>query len=200
MRLVELWRYPVKSLGGERLDEAELTAKGIPGDRRWALRGPGVKPVVGPNASAKQFDRLLMASARLERGRPVITLPPGAGSLSEWLGAEVRLHEGEGAHFDSRPLHLVTTASLRHGDVRRFRPNLVVEGEGEQGWLGRTLRVGAALLRVVKPTMRCVMITHAQPGLPRDPSLLKAVGGALGVYAEVLEPARVKAGQSCVLL
>jgi uncharacterized protein YcbX len=34
----ELWRYPVKSMGGERLDACELGADGVPGDRGWALR------------------------------------------------------------------------------------------------------------------------------------------------------------------
>jgi len=37
VRVVELWRYPVKSLQGERVDAADLTAQGLVGDRRWAL-------------------------------------------------------------------------------------------------------------------------------------------------------------------
>lgn len=200
MRLAELWRYPVKSMQGERLRSCELTRKGIPGDRRWALRGAAVKPLVGPNASAKQYGRLLEASARLIDGEPVITLPRGETTLSSWLGADLFLHDEEGAHFDSRPLHLVTTGSLSAGDVRRFRPNLVVKGEGELSWIGRRLRVGQAVLRIVKATRRCVMITRAQPGLPRDPSLMKACGGVLGVYAEVEEPGPAATGADVRLI
>jgi len=37
MRVAELWRYPVKSLQGERLDTADVGAQGLPGDRQWAL-------------------------------------------------------------------------------------------------------------------------------------------------------------------
>lgn len=200
MKLVELWRYPVKSMQGERLESAELTRKGIPGDRRWALRGTAVKPIVGPNASAKQYGRLLEASARLVDGEPVITLPKGEVELSSWLGADFVLHDEEGAHFDARPIHLVTTGSLSLGDVRRFRPNLVVEGEGELSWIGKRLQIGQALLRLVKPTERCVMITHPQPGLPRDPSLIKACGGVLGVYAEVERPGRAVTGSDVRLI
>lgn len=194
MRLAELWRYPVKSMQGERLQACDLTRKGIPGDRRWALRGQAVKPVVGPNASAKQYGRLLEASARIVEGEPVITLPDGEATLSAWLGADLALHDEEGAHFDDRPLHLVTTGSLSVGDVRRFRPNLVVEGQGELSWVGRRLKVGEAVLRIVKPTRRCVMITHPQPGLPRELSLIKTCEGVLGVYAEVEEPGRAATG------
>ena len=81
------------------------------------------------------------------------------------------------------PAPSVTDATLRRLaelapasriDVRRFRPNLVVEtgaapGFVEAGWVGARLRVGSALLELTVACPRCVMITHAFADLPRDP-------------------------------
>lgn len=198
MRVAALWRYPVKSLQGESLEEARLTRAGIPGDRRWAFRGPGVRPIVGPNASAKQYPELMLGKARLIGPREVeITWPNGVSPLKR-----LRLHRGAG-HFDSGVVHLVTTGSLRAlaADARRFRPNVVLEGEGEAGWLGRSVSIGAAVLRVKEVTRRCVMVTHPQPGLPRDLAVLKAVArDGFGVYAEVLKPGLVRVGDRATLL
>jgi len=59
-RIRELWRYPVKSMAGEPLDSALLTATGIPGDRAWALRDEAAAEIRG----AKKFPSLLRCSAR----------------------------------------------------------------------------------------------------------------------------------------
>ena len=94
----ELWRFPVKSMQGERIPEGELTARGIVGDRRYAARDA----TDGRVLSAKRYGRLLMASARTEAdGTVVITLPeagehraddPGIHAvLSGWLEHPCRL-------------------------------------------------------------------------------------------------------------
>jgi uncharacterized protein YcbX len=95
-----------------------------------------------------------------------------------------------GTFFDLAVLHLLTTstlASLRAAhpggdfDVRRYRPNVVVATSGggfaENAWVGRSLSFGSAGpgMAVTLSTMRCVMTTMAQPGLPRDLSLLQTV-------------------------
>src|SRR5262249_45760117 len=86
-----------------------------------------------------------------------------------------------GTYFDVTPIHLLTTASLaalgpaERFDVRRFRPNVLVETDAgteglvEAGWAGRTIRIGRVHLRGEMPTMRCVMVTLPQPDLPKDP-------------------------------
>jgi uncharacterized protein YcbX len=124
-----------------------------------------------------------------------------------------------GTYFDAYPLLLLTEASLRRMqrlapgsafDVRRFRPNLVLASEGtddafpELEWRGRKLRVGGAVLSVTIECPRCVMVTHPQAELPKDPAIMRALvreaGGALGVYASVEEPGPVAVGDAALVL
>jgi len=118
-----------------------------------------------------------------------------------------------GTFLDALPVHLLSTASLRamqqkhpagEWDVRRFRPTLLIEAEGdgfvEDAWIGSVVRVGDAELTVVAPTVRCVMTTRAQPGLDRDLEIVKSVNrdheSNLGVYAVVSRPGRVATGDT----
>ena len=93
MRVLELWRYPVKSLQGERLEEALVTPDGIDGDRRFAI----YDVATGFGLTARRQPQLLFASARLrEDGGAEITLPDGSiaaddAALSAWLGRPVEL-------------------------------------------------------------------------------------------------------------
>ena len=111
-------------------------------------------------------------------------------------------------HFDSSPIHLLTSASLEwlrsrlpesRIDERRFRPNLVVSsGQSELCWIGKILEIGEARLKVVEPTGRCGMTTFAQTDLPFDPKILRCIaqeaGEDFGVYAEVIQPGRISQG------
>jgi uncharacterized protein YcbX len=123
-----------------------------------------------------------------------------------------------GTYFDAFPLMLVTTASLRklqalapasRIDVRRFRPNLVVEVEDDEEflegrWGGRRLRIGDAVLALTVPCPRCVMITLPTADLPKDPAILRTVvregDQNLGIYASVETPAVVRRGDRVTLL
>ena len=98
MRLVRLWRYPVKSLQGEPLSEVELDPAGVRGDRCWGIRDENTGRIL----TARRAPQLLFASATLAAdGTPRIALPdgtrcdgPGAATdaaLSAWLGKPVRL-------------------------------------------------------------------------------------------------------------
>jgi len=118
-----------------------------------------------------------------------------------------------GTYFDALPVHLLTTASLRalerangaaRFDVRRFRPNFLIEPEGaaegfvESGWSGRRLRIGGATVAVEMPTPRCVMTTLPQDDLPKDPGVLRTIvreaGQNVGMYASVASPGTVAVG------
>ncbi|CAN5856075.1 MOSC domain-containing protein [soil metagenome] len=93
----ELWRFPVKSMQGERIDDGHLTERGLEGDRRYALRDA----TTGKVLSAKRVAPLLEAGARWAGDEVIITLPdgteveaadPGAdATLSSWLDRDVRL-------------------------------------------------------------------------------------------------------------
>jgi uncharacterized protein YcbX len=95
--VAELWRYPIKSMQGERVERIELGPGGSPGDRVLAVVDPAARKVL----SAKRYAELIMASARTDGDSIVLTLPSGDEfaaddpkvhvALSEWLGKDVRL-------------------------------------------------------------------------------------------------------------
>jgi MOSC domain-containing protein len=138
--------------------------------------------------------------------------------LSEILHREVRLTPfdqvaGE-RRRSGRALHLLTDASVRkirefypegEFDVRRFRPNLVVETTGdrdgflEEGWSEWTLAVGSQVrIRVEKPNKRCIVTTMRQGDLPSDDRILKTIAtknrSNLGVMCSVVRGGTVQAG------
>lgn len=227
MRVVGLWRYPVKSLRGEALAVADVVERGLVADRAWAVLDPDGK--IGSGKSSRRFramDGLLDLESALRGDEPVVRLPdgrelgPGAeldAALSAHVGRPVRLAaEGAVRHHDDGPVHVVTTASLRavaevvghEVPVARFRPNLLLDVDGsdaevELDWVGRVLTVGGVRLRVAAGMPRCVMVTMGQGPLGADGTVLKAVteltGGDLGVWCTVERPGRVAVGDDAVL-
>ncbi|WP_409329466.1 MOSC domain-containing protein [Trujillonella humicola] len=93
MRVAELWRFPVKSLQGQRVDAAEVGPEGLAGDRRWALFDTST----GMGLTARRVPDLLFASGRLTAdGGVEVVLPDGTATtddavLSAWLGRPVTL-------------------------------------------------------------------------------------------------------------
>ena len=122
----------------------------------------------------------------------------------------------EGTFFDCAVVHVLTTATLDRlrelypegrFEVRRFRPNVVVEtADGakdfvENAWIGRTLAIGEAVrLKINEPCPRCVMTTLPQGDLPKDPGILRTAAQYnqvhVGVYASVLRGGRVQRGDA----
>jgi uncharacterized protein YcbX len=118
-----------------------------------------------------------------------------------------------GTYFDAFPLLLITTATLdrlavatpvSRVDVRRFRPNVVIEtvpeltGYAEAAWSDRTLRVGGLEIAATIPCPRCVMVTHGFADLPRDPTILRAIvrdaDQNIGMYARPIDTGRIGVG------
>ena len=91
VQIAELWRYPVKSLQGERLDAVAVTSDGLEGDRQFAI----YDVESGLGLTARRVPELLFASARMRAdGTAKITLPDGSlaaddNMLSDWLGRSV---------------------------------------------------------------------------------------------------------------
>lgn len=123
-----------------------------------------------------------------------------------------------GTYFDVFDLHLISTATLAqlkaHNpagdfDVRRFRPNIVVDtvalkGFAENDWCGRTIRLGGVRLRALIPCVRCVMPTLPQAGgVAKDPSVLRTVvreaAQNVGIGLEVVTPGSLAIGDEVVI-
>lgn len=124
-----------------------------------------------------------------------------------------------GTYFDCWPLHLLTTASMQALarrlpdaviEVRRFRPNVLVEtvpgleGFVDAEWSGRNLRVGDAVVHLQAPAIRCVMTTRSQPGIPEDRRIMRTLVSEcaqnLGLYATVVAAGRVAPGDPVELV
>lgn len=227
--VLELWRYPVKSLLGEQLDLVDLEKRGVCGDRRFAVTDGSGK--IGSGKTTRRFRRLtglFDLHARTDGERTLVTLPDGRelnvgdprldAFLSRRYGDELRvLEESTISHHDAAPLHLLTTASLAwlqrqvpasRIDRRRFRPNILLEVAGEQPvedrWVGRRFTLGRAVLRILERTERCVMTINAQEELPKDPAVLRGVTQlndvCLGVLATVEEPGTVRLGDALMAI
>lgn len=157
MRVVELWRYPVKSMQGERVETADVGPAGLVGDRQWGV----VDLATGLTLTARREPRLLFAAARLTSADEVVVeLPDGSvadddAALSAWLGRDVALrragtpgtyeiaenfededgspwHQWEGpawSFHDSPNGHvsILSTGSIGAWEQRRFRGNVVAE-------------------------------------------------------------------------
>ncbi len=262
--IVSLWRYPVKSMMGEELNAADLTKRGLLGDRAYALLDTSdgkVASAKNPRKWPQLFDfRAALAKAPRDHAKvpPVhVTLPDGTiiasdqpdidQILSNILKREVKLEtalaeprtataeeywpdiEGldfrdtvtefglpDGTFFDCAVVHLLTTATINRlralypdgrFEIRRFRPNIVVEiahGEKdfvENSWVGQTLAIGDAVrLSITGPCPRCVMTTLPQGDLPKDSGILRTAAqhnrANVGVYASVLEGGRIRRGDA----
>ncbi len=228
-RVHALYRYPVKSLGGEALSEAYPGGRGLTDDRRWMLVDAGgrfisqrnypplakfraelvgedglrilriadeaviadvphARPATAPTTPVTVWDDTFYASlvsTDEELGRRLGV--PGARLV--YMNAQSSrpvdaryARAGETVSFaDGYPYLIATTGSLtdlsaRHGDaldVRRFRPNIVVETDrpfAEDAW--ESLKIGEHRFTVPKPCARCIMITHAPETGERDLSVL----------------------------
>jgi hypothetical protein len=220
-RIVELWRYPVKSMGAEALRSVEASWFGLAGDRRWAfVRNEAVQSDFPWLTIRQRSDMHRYLPAFTEPDRPdqsPTTVRTPAGSIYDVadpeLGDElyppgVRAIKQQRGIFDTFPMSIITTqtiASLGEAvdaqlDVQRFRPNFLVEANDatpfpEDRWVGCTLRIGGLRLRVDKRDGRCAVITVDPATTERNPDILRTVvkerQGCLGVYGTTVEPGTV---------
>lgn len=205
-----LWRYPVKTLAGEPLESAELTATGIPGDRIVQVRGPeGVRTsrrhhlLLGLRGTLRA-DGLPLVNGHPWDGPEALALVRGAAGVDSWLAADDGMER-----FDVLPLLVATDGAVAAfgRDVRRLRPNILiggVEGMDEVSWEGGVLHIGEALVGLDSLRGRCPMTTVDPDTLERDPEVLRDIGrrfrGRLALNAEVLRPGTIRLGDAVTLL
>jgi uncharacterized protein YcbX len=199
-----IWRYPIKSTGGELLDEVAVDARGLVGDRLYAVRDAEGR--FGSGKNTRRFRRmpgLLRLQSRYPEGAvtegPELLTPDGMPVPDPTVYVRRYLdrndvevaREDTVSHFDQLPLSLLTTATLDWAraavpgvpvDERRFRPNLLVRTPPgtpafvEDEWFGSTARVGNTLrIRFERSSERCVMTNEAQRDLPHSPLILRAI-------------------------
>ncbi|MCF3177584.1 MOSC N-terminal beta barrel domain-containing protein [Streptomyces sioyaensis] len=210
-----IWRYPIKSTGGEALDEAAVDARGLVGDRLYAVRDAEGK--FGSGKNTRRFRRmpgLLRLRSRYPGGAatqlPELLDPDGepvpdpTAYVRRYLGrSDVEVAREEAVpHFDQLSVSLLTTATLDWVraavpgvpvDERRFRPNLLVRTPPgtpafvEDEWFGSTARVGGTLrLCVERSSERCAMTNEAQQDLPHSPRILRAIAQAHDMRLDAL--------------
>ena len=226
----QIWRYAVKSMAGEQLESCTVGTLGIPADRGWAIRdektgelatGSRLPLLMQCEARYRESPRNGSIPHVVMRFPNGVELASDVSDvnvrLSELLGKSVALSSLQPAraphvtHFDAYPIHVLTTASLQAmkqlntaamWDVRRFRPNFLIETEDrvkglvEFDW--SVVRLGGVELKCEIRTERCAMATNAQKEIPKDPSILRSLVEAseqnLGVYASVVKAGEVRVG------
>ena len=209
MHVAEIWRYPVKSMGGERLDQCELTVEGIPGDR-----AVHVEKLSGKVITSRTRPRLLLHRVRLgPDGEPLVDGRPWRdpavlAEVIDDVGQEAKLirwdpSQRPDARFDIRPLLVATDGAIAAlgVDFRRLRPNLIiggVEGLAERSWEGRSLHIGDVVISVVDLRQRCVMTTFDPDTAEQTLDVLIQINqrfdSLMALNCEVVSPGRIRIG------
>ena len=211
MTVKEIWRYPVKTMAGEKLQRVRIGPLGIDGDRvvhvedgqeqlitsRTHPRFLGHKGTLGPNGEP------------LVDGRPWSS-PEVAAKVMDIVGPGAKLVRYDGAErFDVLPLLVATDgaiAAFGH-DHRRLRPNLViagVEGLAERKWPGACLRIGKVLIGVQDLRSRCIMTAYDPDTLVKDEEITREIyrrfEGKLALNCFVIEAGEINVGDEVQLV
>jgi uncharacterized protein YcbX len=228
-RVVGLWRYPVKSMGGEALAEVDVSWHGFAGDRRWAfIRNSAVQSgfpwlTLREHGNMNHYRPSFVDPTQPDKSPTVVLTPSGSilDVADPALGAELcpsgaRVIKQDRGIFDTFPLSVITTQTIgRLGDmvgttldVERFRPNILVDAADdspfpEDGWVGSVVRIAGLRMRIDKRDGRCAVITIDPVTSERDPAILRSVArdrqGCLGVYGSTVEPGRIRVNDPVLL-
>ena len=234
-RIEAIFRYPVKSMRGESLTAATLGWHGLAGDRRFAFRRLDAHSDFPWLSASKLPDLILFTPQRSKEGNgealPTHVLTPEGDEMpifAEALAAEIGRrfgHPVEMMHlkhgiFDDATISVITSNTVHEisrlagtsGDVRRFRPNIVVRSARavpfeEDEWLGGVLTFGgggdAAAVTVTTRDIRCSMVNFDPDGGRPSPEILRAVVRAnqnnAGIYGTVTRIGQVAVGHPVVL-
>lgn len=211
MKITEIWRYPVKTMAGEKLQRASLGALGIEGDRVVHVeddRGRVITSRSHPrflgHHSSLGTDGVIRVDGRPWDNPEVVT------EVMDIAGPNARLVRYDGAErFDVLPLLVATDGAIKAfgHDSRRLRPNIViggVEGLAEAGWPGACLRIGEVLIGVQDLRLRCIMTSFDPDTLVQDKEITRSIyqrfDGKLALNCFVIEGGEVAVGNEVLLV
>jgi uncharacterized protein YcbX len=226
-----IFRYPIKSMAGESLDSARIGWHGVEGDRRLAFRRLADRGAF-PWLTASRLPELLLyepIGRQDPTGEPLpthIRTPDGEeyGLTDEALlkeiatrhRADLELMQLRHGIFDEAGVSAITLGTIRsiaresghEADVRRFRPNLVIDTKAaqpfeEDGWVGKILEFGSdgtgPAISVTMRDKRCVMINLDPDTAIASPEVMKTAirmnENHAGVYGTVVRTGEVRVGQ-----
>ncbi len=211
MKVTEIWRYPVKTMGGEKLQRVRMGPLGIDGDRVVH-----VEDTQGRVITSRSHPRFLghkgtlgVDGAPLVDGQPWNS-PEVAAEVVDIAGPGAKLVRYDGAErFDVLPLLVATDgaiAAFGH-DHRRLRPNIViggVEGLTESEWPGGCLRIGKVLIGVQDLHLRCIMTSYDPDTLVQEKEITRNIyrrfDGKLALNCFVIEGGEIAVGDEVQLV
>jgi uncharacterized protein len=211
MYIKELWRFPVKSMAGERLERAAIGPMGIEGDRIVHVRGADNRLL-----TSRTHHRLLRLKGTLGGdGKPLVSGHPwdsmeANALVAQAVGAGAQLAHYEGPkRFDVLPLLVATDGAIAAfgRDGRRLRYNILVggvNGLAERKWPGKSLRIGEVVIGVQDLRARCVMTTYDPDTLEQDINVLKEIvrrfEGELALNCFVTHGGEIREGDAVELI
>ena len=211
MKVEQIWRYPVKSMGGEPLNHARIGSLGIEGDR--VVHAEDAR---GHLITARTHHRLLGHHATLNKsGEPLVdgllwSDPKSRAAVVNIVGPGAKLVQDESVdRFDVLPLLVATDGAIADfgHDGRRLRPNLViggVEGLAERSWPGLCLRIGDVIIGIQDLRGRCIMTTFDPDSLKQDRQVLTDIarkfGGTLALNCYVIRGGEIRVGDPVELV
>lgn len=216
--LVNIYRYPVKSMAAETLTTAEVSWHGVVGDRRWAFirdeaqnSGFSWLTIREKNNMTHYFPSFSDA-ANPNKSKTLVKTPSGnkfeitdKKLAHELYPQGTRAIKQDRGVFDAFPLSLITTQTINSlGNSidsklssERFRPNFLVTAIDdspypEDNWIGKTIRIGNIRMRIDQRDGRCVVTTIDPVTSQKNPEVLKNIyakrEGCLGVYGSTVTP------------
>jgi uncharacterized protein YcbX len=233
-RISHLFRYPVKSMAGIALDAATAGWHGVQGDRRFAIHkmaDHGGFPWLTAGRlhdlvryqpfGASAVDPLLPTHVRTPDGNELeLQSRELQDELSRRFGSDVELMHLKHGIFDEAPISVISSRTIhriaeecgRPLDVRRFRPNIIVDPDrdlpfAEDAWVGKSVILGtdadAPVVSITLRDVRCAMLNLDPETAQSDPNVLKAAvrlnTNCAGVYGAVIREGKLSVGQQVFL-
>ena len=207
----EIWRYPVKTMAGEKLQKVRIGSLGIEGDR--VVHAEDAR---GRLITSRTHPRFLGHKGTLgPAGEPLVDGRPWSSSevsaeIVDIIGPNGKLVRYDGVErFDVLPLLVATDGAITAfgHDLRRLRPNIViggVEGLAEREWPGSCLRIGKVLIGVQNLRLRCIMTAFDPDTQVRDEEITRDIyqrfDGKLALDCFVIEGGEITVGDKVQLV